>query len=96
MNAIQEGFAMLPTDQYSVPRDTAERLNPLISSSCVDTLGLVADVLVFCAEGAPGLASPEGQQGLGLVLEAVRQAVKYEAFALEALAEERRAARAGR
>lgn len=76
---------VLATDHYELPRHIAGRLNPLILDHPSDTLGMVADALVFLSEAAEhsGDYSTEAPGGFALLIEVVRQAVKYEAHAAE-------------
>lgn len=75
---------VLATDHYELPRDIAGRLNPLILHHPSETLGMAADALVFLSEAAEhvGGYSAEAPGGFSLLLEVVRQAVKYEAHSL--------------
>ncbi len=76
---------VLATDHYELPRNVAGRLNPLILDHPSDTLGMVSDALVFLSEAAEhaGGYSNEAPGGFAVMLEVVRQAVKYEAHAAE-------------
>ena len=79
---------VLPTDHYELSRDVAGRLNPLILDHPSATLDMVADALVFLSEAAEhsGDYSTEAPGGFALLIEVVRQAVKYEAHGAKAKA----------